>query len=59
MNNNQEKIDALVESMDHLADALYSFQDIDEDDERLTEIHWEIKDAQSTIEKYIRELSKE
>lgn len=36
MNNNQEKIDALVESMDHLSDAFYSFQDIDKDDERLT-----------------------
>lgn len=58
MNNNQEKIDALVESMDHLSDAFYSFQDIDKDDERLTQIHWEIKNAKSTIEKYIRELSK-
>jgi xylose isomerase len=58
MNNNQEKIDALVECMDHLSNALYSFQDIDEEAQRLTETHWEIKDAQSTIEKYIRELSK-
>lgn len=58
MSDSQEKINALVECMDHLSDALYSFQDIDEEDEHLTEIHWEIKDAQSTVEKYIRELSK-
>jgi hypothetical protein len=58
MNNNQEKIDALVECSNYLSDALYSFQDIDEDDERITEVHWEIKDAQYKIEKYIMELSK-
>lgn len=31
-------------------------KDIDDEDEKVTEIHWEIKDVISSIDKYLKEL---
>lgn len=54
----QQKIDAIVECSDQLDWALNSLDDIDEEDDKITEIHWEIKDVISTIDKYLKELTK-
>lgn len=56
MTDRQEKVDILVNTYDSLSDALSTLSDDDSDDEVLTEIHWAIKDAQATIDKYLEEL---
>jgi hypothetical protein len=53
---NNEKIDALIECSDNLLDALNAIEMIDDEDDKLTEIYWEIKDCMSTIDKYLKEL---
>lgn len=53
-----EKTVALIECYEHLEQALNETLDIDLDDERITAIQWEIKDAIQTANKYIKELNK-
>lgn len=56
MNNNQEKIETLVNTYYSLSEALNTLSDDDSDDEVLTEIHWAIKDTQNIIDKYLEVL---
>ena len=56
--NNFEKSCALIECYEHLEIALNEITDIDNDDEKLTAIWWELKDAIDSVNAYIKELNK-
>lgn len=49
---------ALIECADLLETALNEITDIENDDEMLTAIWWEIKDSIDSVDKYIKELNK-
>lgn len=53
-----EKTVALIECADLLETALNEITDIENDDEILTAIWWEIKDTTDSVNAYIKELSK-
>jgi len=53
-----EKTVALIECHERLENALNEVTDIDTEDEKLTAIWWEIKDAMDSVDKYIKELNK-
>ncbi len=56
--NNFEKSCALIECYKQLENALNQITDIDSEDEKLTTIWWEIKDAIDSVNGYIKELNK-
>ena len=56
--NTFEKSCALIECYEQLENALNEITDIDGEDEKLTAIWWEIKDAINSVNDYIKELNK-
>ncbi len=57
-NPNKDKIDSLAEVQALLDDCFSHLMWLDEDDQNLTSIYWEIKDAKDTVDKYLKELNK-
>ncbi len=57
-NSKQDKIDSLTEVQSLLDDCFSHLMWLDEDDQNLTSIYWEIKDAKDTVDKYLKELNK-
>ncbi len=55
---NKDKIDSLTEVQSLLDDCFNLLMWLDEDDQTLTSIYWEIKDAKNTVDKYLKELNK-
>lgn len=56
--NTCAKYVALVECADLLETALNEITDIENDDEMLTAIWWELKDTIDSVNAYIKELNK-
>lgn len=56
--NTCAKYVALVECVDLLETALNEITDIENDDEMLTAIWWELKDTIDSVNAYIKELNK-
>ncbi len=56
--NNFEKSCALIECYEHLENALNEITDLENDDEMLTAIWWELKDTIDSVNAYIKELNK-
>jgi hypothetical protein len=56
--NTFEKSCALIECYEQLENALNEITDIDSEDEKLTDVWWEIKHAIDSVNGYIRELNK-
>lgn len=56
--NTHEKSKALIECSEALENALNEITDIDQEDEDITRLWWEIKDTKESVDSYIKELNK-
>lgn len=56
--NMHEKSKALIECSESLETALNEITDIDEEDDVITRLWWEIKDTKECVDSYIKELNK-
>lgn len=55
---NTEKTVGLIECYGQLENALNELTDLDDEDENLTAIWWQIKDTIDSVNKYLKEITK-